>query len=90
MPGLGNLGGGLPNSFDHSAYQTPESGPHVVEVVESSRSKAQKMVDVAVQVSKANKLFFVMSCSALCRYPAILTKLYRDEDYNLSVSFNFL
>ncbi|KAH9683368.1 protein ALWAYS EARLY 3 [Citrus sinensis] len=49
MSGLGNLGGGLPNSFDHSAYQTPESGPHVVEVVESSRSKAQKMVDVAVQ-----------------------------------------
>ncbi|GAY35971.1 hypothetical protein CUMW_019620 [Citrus unshiu] len=49
MSGLGNLGGGLPNSFDHSAYQTPESGPHVVEVVESSRSKAQKMVDVALQ-----------------------------------------
>lgn len=66
IAGLGNLGG-LPSSFDHSAYQTPESGPHVAEVVESSRSKAQKMVDVAVQVRKTNKLLLLLlfSCPVL-------------------------
>ncbi|XP_044498764.1 protein ALWAYS EARLY 3-like [Mangifera indica] len=37
------------SSYDYSAYQTQESGSHVAEIVESSRIKAQKMVDAAVQ-----------------------------------------
>lgn len=40
------------SSFDYMAYQTQESGSHVAEIVESSRTKAQKMVDAAVQVRK--------------------------------------
>ncbi|KAJ0035662.1 hypothetical protein Pint_24565 [Pistacia integerrima] len=43
------------SSFDCSAYQTPESGSHVAEIVESSRTKAQKMVDAAVQAMSSLK-----------------------------------
>jgi hypothetical protein len=38
------------SSFDSSADDTQESGSHVVEIVESSRTKAQTMVDAAMQV----------------------------------------
>lgn len=38
------------NPSDPSAYQTMEPGSLVAEIVESSRSKAQKMVNAAVQV----------------------------------------
>lgn len=46
---LGDPGGQL-SSFDCSTCHTQESGPHVAEIVESSRTKAQIMVDVAMQV----------------------------------------
>ncbi|XP_062175130.1 protein ALWAYS EARLY 3 isoform X2 [Alnus glutinosa] len=45
---LGDPGGQL-SSFDCSTCHTQESGPHVAEIVESSRTKAQIMVDVAMQ-----------------------------------------
>lgn len=48
MPSLGDPGGQL-SSFDGSTCHTQESGPHVAEIVESSRTKAQIMVDVAMQ-----------------------------------------
>ena len=35
---------------DLSADETQESGYHVAEIVESSRAKAQTMVDAAMQV----------------------------------------
>ncbi|KAJ6769463.1 PROTEIN ALWAYS EARLY 1-RELATED [Salix koriyanagi] len=38
------------SSFDSSGDDTQESGSHVVEIVESSRTKAQTMVDAAMQV----------------------------------------
>jgi hypothetical protein len=38
------------SSFDSSTDDTQESGSHVVEIVESSRTKAQTMVDAAMQV----------------------------------------
>ncbi|KAJ6313541.1 hypothetical protein OIU77_014930 [Salix suchowensis] len=37
------------SSFDSSTDDTQESGSHVVEIVESSRTKAQTMVDAAMQ-----------------------------------------
>ncbi|XP_044487094.1 protein ALWAYS EARLY 3-like isoform X2 [Mangifera indica] len=43
------------SSFDYMAYQTQESGSHVAEIVESSRTKAQKMVDAAVQAMSSLK-----------------------------------
>ncbi|XP_059445242.1 protein ALWAYS EARLY 3 isoform X2 [Corylus avellana] len=45
---LGDPGGQL-NSFDCSTCHNQESGPHVTEIVESSRTKAQIMVEVAMQ-----------------------------------------
>ncbi|KAJ4974391.1 hypothetical protein NE237_007565 [Protea cynaroides] len=47
--------GGPPCSFDHPAFLSQESGPHVVEIVESSRLKAKKMVDSAVQAVSSLK-----------------------------------
>lgn len=41
---------GQSSYFDCSTCQSQESGPHVTEIVESSRTKAQTMVDVAMQV----------------------------------------
>ncbi|KAK4855475.1 hypothetical protein QYF36_007763 [Acer negundo] len=46
---------GHSSSLDHSAYQTLESGSHVAEIVESSRTTAQKMVDAAVQAVSSFK-----------------------------------
>ncbi|KAK3189776.1 hypothetical protein Dsin_029337 [Dipteronia sinensis] len=46
---------GHSSSLDHSAYQTLESGSQVAEIVESSRTKAQKMVDAAVQAVSSFK-----------------------------------
>lgn len=37
-------------SVDHSACQTTESGPHVNDIINSSRTKAWAMVDAAMQV----------------------------------------
>ncbi|XP_050216536.1 protein ALWAYS EARLY 3 isoform X2 [Mercurialis annua] len=42
-------------SFDGSADETQESGSHVVEIVESSRAKAQTMVDAAMQAVSSLK-----------------------------------
>lgn len=74
MAGLGDLGG-LSSSFDHSAYQSQESGPHVAEIIESSRTKAQKMVDVALQVRKASQIICVLVLSLLIS--AVLITLFR-------------
>ncbi|KAK2646186.1 hypothetical protein Ddye_021381 [Dipteronia dyeriana] len=46
---------GHSSPLDHSAYQTLESGSQVAEIVESSRTKAQKMVDAAVQAVSSFK-----------------------------------
>jgi hypothetical protein len=46
---LGDPGGQL-SSFDCSTCHNQESGPHVAEIIESSRTKAQIMVEVAMQV----------------------------------------
>ncbi|KAI9390678.1 hypothetical protein POPTR_008G216600v4 [Populus trichocarpa] len=43
------------SSFDSSADDTQESGSHVVEIVESSRTKAQTMVDAAMQAMSSLK-----------------------------------
>ncbi|KAK4425827.1 protein ALWAYS EARLY 3 [Sesamum alatum] len=43
--------GGTLNSSDRSAYQTEESGSNVNEIMDSSRTKARKMVDAAMQAS---------------------------------------
>lgn len=48
---------GHSSSFDPSADDAQESGSHVTEIVESSRAKAQTMVDAAMQVWKAIHLF---------------------------------
>ncbi|KAK3038981.1 hypothetical protein RJ639_027466 [Escallonia herrerae] len=48
MTNLGDSDGIL-NSFDDSASHTEESGSHVNEIVESSRTKAHTMVDAAMQ-----------------------------------------
>ncbi|KAF2310984.1 hypothetical protein GH714_018913 [Hevea brasiliensis] len=42
-------------SFDHSADEIQESGSHVAEIVESSRAKAQTMVDAAMQAMSSLK-----------------------------------
>ncbi|KAH7573585.1 hypothetical protein JRO89_XS03G0176700 [Xanthoceras sorbifolium] len=47
--------GGHSSSLDHSVYQTLESGSHVAEIVESSRTEAQKMVDAAMQAVSSFK-----------------------------------
>jgi hypothetical protein len=49
MTSLGDPGGQL-SSFDCCTGHTQESGSHVDEIVESSRTKARTMVDVAMQV----------------------------------------
>ncbi|KAB5545373.1 hypothetical protein DKX38_013485 [Salix brachista] len=43
------------SSFDSSGDDTQESGSHVVEIVESSRTKAQTMVDAAMQAMSSLK-----------------------------------
>ncbi|XP_042050498.1 protein ALWAYS EARLY 3-like isoform X2 [Salvia splendens] len=43
------------NSFDRSAFQTQELGSHVNEIVDSSRTKAQTMVDAALQAISSLK-----------------------------------
>ncbi|XP_020552958.1 protein ALWAYS EARLY 3-like [Sesamum indicum] len=47
--------GGTLNSSDRSAYQTQESGSNVNEIMDSSRTKARKMVDVAMQAISSLK-----------------------------------
>lgn len=49
MANLGETGGHV-HSLDHPASPITESGSHVAEIVESSRTKARTMVDAAVQV----------------------------------------
>ena len=45
------------NSFDRSACQTQEVGSHVNEIMDSSKTKAQTMVDAALQVNKSTPRF---------------------------------
>ncbi|KAF5465516.1 hypothetical protein F2P56_015513 [Juglans regia] len=52
--GLGDASG-QSNSFDCSTCHIQDSGPHVVEIVESSRTKAQTMVDVAMRAVSSFK-----------------------------------
>ncbi|KAF8387887.1 hypothetical protein HHK36_026549 [Tetracentron sinense] len=47
--------GGPPSCFDHSAFHTQESGSHIVEIFESSKTKAQTMVDAATQAMSSLK-----------------------------------
>lgn len=51
---VANFGDHL-NSLDRSACQPPESGEHVNEIIESSRTKARTMVDVAIQAKSSLK-----------------------------------
>ena len=41
---------GIEFSLDRSACHTNELGPHVIEIIDSSRTKACVMVDAAMQV----------------------------------------
>uniref|UniRef100_A0A2N9IY91 HTH myb-type domain-containing protein n=1 Tax=Fagus sylvatica TaxID=28930 RepID=A0A2N9IY91_FAGSY len=54
MTSLGDPGGQL-SSFDCCTGHTQESGSHVDEIVESSRTKARTMVDVAMQAVSSFK-----------------------------------
>ncbi|KAG8369996.1 hypothetical protein BUALT_Bualt14G0071700 [Buddleja alternifolia] len=47
--------GGALSSFDRSACQTDESGSHVNEIMDSSRTKARTMVDAAMQAISSIK-----------------------------------
>ncbi|KAF7144937.1 hypothetical protein RHSIM_Rhsim04G0219400 [Rhododendron simsii] len=51
---LGDSGGPL-SSVDQPANHLQESGPHVHEIVESSRTKARTMVDAAMQAITSSK-----------------------------------
>ncbi|KAH7842107.1 hypothetical protein Vadar_001558 [Vaccinium darrowii] len=51
---LGDSGGPL-SSFDQPANHLQESGPHVHDIVESSRTKARTMVDAAMQAITSSK-----------------------------------
>lgn len=54
MASLDDPGGQL-SSFDCSTCHSQEPGPHVAEIVESSRTKAREMVDVALQALSSFK-----------------------------------
>lgn len=58
--------GGHLSSLDLVAHQPKESASHVAEIVGTSRIKAQKMVDAAVQVRKVQ--FCFCRGSLFCRY----------------------
>ncbi|GMH20039.1 hypothetical protein Nepgr_021880 [Nepenthes gracilis] len=48
--------GSLPVSFDRPTYDSQDSGPYVSEIFETSRVKAQKMVDAAMQAISSMKV----------------------------------
>lgn len=54
--------GGRTSSCICSSCHIHEPGSNVAEIVESSRIKAQRMVDAAMQVSENHSIFFLARC----------------------------
>lgn len=62
---------GTPDLYNLFGYINQESGSQVMEVIETSRSRAKLMVDVAIQVSYPHILVFLLGscCSIKFRSP---------------------